>query len=122
MSATSIRTTSIHTILPLAVLTTTGMLAMDLFLPAVPALQRALGVSAAQGPLTVAMFLAGLAASQLVWGEALHRIGPRSCVRIGVWTLVAASFGCAVVPSIEPLLLLSFALVARSPARERGPG
>jgi hypothetical protein len=69
MSATSIHTTSIHTILPLAVLTATGMLAMDLFLPAVPAvpaLQRALGVSVAQGQLTVAVFLAGLAASQLV--------------------------------------------------------
>jgi MFS transporter, DHA1 family, multidrug resistance protein len=64
-------TATIRTVLPLSVVTATSMLALDLYLPAVPILQSelAIGVTAAQA--SVAIFLAGLAASQLLWGEAL---------------------------------------------------
>lgn len=82
------------------------MLAMDLYLPAVPTMQRGLGLSVAQGQATVAVFLAGLAASQLVWGEALHRFGPRACVKAGLWVLIAASFGCALAPELWSLLAM----------------
>jgi MFS family permease len=99
-------TASVRTILPLAVITCTSMLAMDLYLPAVPTMQRGLGLSVAQGQATVAVFLAGLAASQLVWGEALHRFGPRACVKAGLWVLIAASFGCALAPGLGSLLAM----------------
>lgn len=82
------------------------MLAMDLYLPAVPTMQRGLGLSVVQGQATVAVFLAGLAASQLVWGEALHRFGPRACVKAGLWVLIAASFGCAMAPELWSLLAM----------------
>ena len=97
---------SLRTLLPLALLTGTSMLAMDLFLPAVPALQSdlAVGVTAAQA--TVAVFLLGLAASQLLWGELLNRIGPRRCVWWSVGLLALASAGCALAPGIEILLAL----------------
>ncbi len=97
---------SVRTILPLAVITCTSMLAMDLYLPAVPTMQRGLGLSVAEGQATVAVYLAGLAASQLVWGEALHRIGPRTCVKVGLWMLIAASFGCALAPELWSLLAM----------------
>lgn len=100
------RSPSIRTVLPLSLVTATGMLAMDLYLPAVPALQAdlAIGVTAAQA--TVAVFLAGLALSQLLWGEALNRLGPRRCLQWGVLALVLASAGCALAPDIETLLAL----------------
>src|SRR5687768_17261154 len=98
--------TAIRTVLPLAALTGTSMLAMDLFLPAVPALQAALGIDVERAQASVAVFLGGLAASQLVWGEALNRIGPRRCVLIGVTILVLASVGCALAPGIEWLLVM----------------
>jgi DHA1 family bicyclomycin/chloramphenicol resistance-like MFS transporter len=98
--------TSVRTILPLAIITCTSMLAMDLVLPAVPVLQRDLGISVAQGQATIAVFLAGLACSQLVWGEALHRFGPRACVKAGLWLLVAASVGSAVAPELNSLLAM----------------
>jgi DHA1 family bicyclomycin/chloramphenicol resistance-like MFS transporter len=60
-----------RTTLPLAVVACTSMLAMDLFLPAVPTLQRALAVDVERAQATVAIFLADLAASQLLWTEAL---------------------------------------------------
>jgi len=94
---------SIRIILPLATITCTSMLAMDLYLPAVPTLQRALNVSVTQSQGTIAVFLLGLAASQLLWGEVLTRVGPRRCVRAGVGLLVLASIGCALAANIGVL-------------------
>jgi predicted MFS family arabinose efflux permease len=95
---------SVRTILPLSLVTCTSMLAMDLVLPAVPTLQVALGTDVTRAQATVSIFLVGLAASQLLWGEALTRIGPRRSVRVGVWLLVVASVGCALSRNIEELL------------------
>lgn len=97
---------SVRTILPLAIITCTSMLAMDLYLPAVPVLQRELGISVPQGQATIAVFLAGLACSQLVWGEALHRFGPRACVQAGLWLLIASSLGGALAPELNSLLAM----------------
>jgi len=104
MSDTAGSRAAVRTLLPLALLTGTSMLAMDLFLPAVPTLQAHLhtGVTHAQG--TIAIYLAGLAASQLLWGELLNRLGPRGCVWWSVSLLALASAGCALAPSIEVLL------------------
>ena len=79
---------------------------MDLFLPAVPALQQGLGITVAQGQLAVALFLAGLAGSQLLWGEALDRYGPRRCVGAGVAVLVVSSVGCALARDLTELLVM----------------
>lgn len=79
---------------------------MDLFLPAVPALQQGLGVTVAQGQLAVVLFLAGLAGSQLLWGEALARYGPRRCVGAGVAVLVVSSVGCALARDLTGLLVM----------------
>jgi MFS transporter, DHA1 family, multidrug resistance protein len=95
---------SIRTLAPLALLTGASMLAMDLFLPAVPTLQGALGITVTQAQATIAVFLAGLAGSQLLWGEALNRLGPRRCVMIGIGLLIGASIACALAPGIEMLL------------------
>ena len=100
---------SVRTVLPLALLTGTSMLAMDLFLPAVPSLQMALGASVTLAQATVALFLAGLAASQLVWGELMTRLGPRRCVLLGMLLLAATGWGCALSPGIEWLLAMRFA-------------
>jgi DHA1 family bicyclomycin/chloramphenicol resistance-like MFS transporter len=97
---------SVRTVLPLALVTCTSMLAMDLFLPAVPALQQGLGVTVAQGQLAVVLFLAGLAGSQLLWGEALARYGPRRCVGAGVAVLVVSSVGCALARDLTGLLVM----------------
>lgn len=96
----------VRTILPLSIVTCTSMLAMDLYLPAVPLLQRSLGIDVTLAQATVAVFLAGLAASQLLWAEAMTRLGPRRSVHLGVWLLVLGSVGCALAPNIELLLAM----------------
>jgi MFS transporter, DHA1 family, multidrug resistance protein len=97
---------SIRTILPLAFVTGVSMAAMDLYLPAVPALQTGMGISVPLAQATVAVYLAGLAGAQLLWGELLNRLGPRLCIQIGLLLLVLTSLGCAVAPNIETLLAL----------------
>jgi MFS family permease len=96
----------VRAVLPLTLITGTSMLAMDLYLPAVPALQASLGVGVSLAQATVALFLAGLAASQLLWGEALTRWGPRRCLLASMALLVLTGFGCALAPGIEALLVL----------------
>ncbi|MFG6413415.1 MFS transporter [Roseateles sp. DC23W] len=97
---------SIRTILPLAFVTGVSMAAMDLYLPAVPALQVGMGISISLAQATVAVFLVGLAAAQLLWGEWLNRLGPRRCMQIGLALLALTSLGCALAPNIETLLVM----------------
>lgn len=97
---------AIRTVLPLTLVTATSMLAMDLYLPAVPVLQADLGIQVTAAQATVAVFLAGLAASQLLWGEALNRLGPRRCLQWGISALVLSSAACAMAPGIETLLMM----------------
>lgn len=97
---------SIRTILPLALVTGVSMAAMDLYLPAVPALQRGMDISVPLAQATIAVYLAGLAAAQLLWGELLNRLGPRRCIELGLALLALTSLGCALAPNIETLLML----------------
>jgi len=97
---------SIRTILPLAFVTGVSMAAMDLYLPAVPALQLGLGISVPLAQATIAVYLAGLAGAQLLWGELLNRLGPRRCMEVGLALLALTSLGCALAPDIEVLLVL----------------
>ena len=92
----------------MALVTCTSMLTMDLYLPAIPGLLQGLGISVEQGQATVALFLAGLALSQLVWGAALHRFGPRRCVVVGITGLLGATLGCALATNGTTLLAMRF--------------
>jgi len=99
---------SIRTILPLAFVTGVSMAAMDLYLPAVPALQNGMGISIALAQATVAVYLAGTAGGQLLWGELLNRLGPRLCVEIGLALLALTSLGCALAPDARTLIAMRF--------------
>lgn len=99
---------AIRTILPLAFVTGVSMAAMDLYLPAVPALQVGLGISVPLAQATIAVYLVGLAGAQLLWGALLNRLGPRRCIEVSLVLLALASLGCALAPGIEVLLVLRF--------------
>src|SRR5262249_55539832 len=85
---------------PLALVTGTSMLATDLYLPAVPVLQKSLGIAVSAAQATVAVFFAGLALSQLAWGESLNRLGPRRCIVIGGSGVALLSGAGALGPSV----------------------
>lgn len=79
-------------------------MSIDMYLPSLPALTAELGGTAAQAGQTVAVFFAGLAAGQLVFGPLSDRLGRRPPVLLGVAVYVAASLGCALAGSMEQLL------------------
>lgn len=93
------------TALPLASLTAVGMLATDFYLPAVPTLPSLLGGSVTQAQATLAVFMAALAISQLLWGWALDKFGERPMILLGMIMLGGASMLCALAPDIHILLI-----------------
>ncbi|WP_235927616.1 multidrug effflux MFS transporter [Sandarakinorhabdus rubra] len=89
-------------------LTAFGAVTIDLYLPALPAIARDYGVSAAAVQLTLSTFFVGMAVGQLFFGPLSDRIGRRPAILIGCAVYVVASLACALAPSIEALVIGRF--------------
>ncbi|MBN9686985.1 MULTISPECIES: CmlA/FloR family chloramphenicol efflux MFS transporter [unclassified Corallococcus] len=67
-------------------------LAMDIYLPVVPAMTGVLGTSASIIQLTLSLYMAMLGAGQLVFGPLSDRIGRRRVLLGGAWAFATTSF------------------------------
>lgn len=67
----------------------------DLYLPAMPAMSRALGADAGLIELTVSGYLVGFSLGQLLWGPISDRYGRRLPVALGMVLFIIGSAGCA---------------------------
>jgi DHA1 family bicyclomycin/chloramphenicol resistance-like MFS transporter len=112
----------------LGALTAMGPVAIDMYLPSLPAMGLALHASPKQTQATVTAFLAGMAIGQVFYGSASDRLGRRGPIIAGALIYVAASICCALATS--PLLLIvsravqalgacAGAVVARAVVRDR---
>ena len=90
-------------------LTALAPMSIDLYLPAFPEVTRHFGVGQATVQLTMTACLAGLALGQLLAGPCSDAMGRRRPLLIGLVVYVAASVGCALVPSVA--VLTGFRLV-----------
>jgi MFS family permease len=92
-------------IVPLAALTAIGMLAIDLYLPALPYLAEELhtGLPTIQG--TISVYMIALALSQLVWGAIADKLGMRVTLLAGIAFEIAASIACALASNITLLIV-----------------
>lgn len=106
-------------------------LAVDMYLPGWPDIQRTLETSASAVQLTLTTFLLGIAVGQLVAGPLSDRTGRRLPLLVGVAGFVAASVACALAPTIGALVVLRFVQgfaggagisVARAIVRDLGDG
>ena len=91
----SLTNRSLWVVAPLAAVSASGMLAMDMFVPALPELPADLRASVSLAQATVAVFFAALAGSQLFWGELFTRLGPRRTIVLSTLALAVTSAGCA---------------------------
>lgn len=89
-------------------LTALGPLAIDMYLPSLPAIGADLRAPSAEIQSTVAAFLAGMAVGQLFYGPASDRLGRKSPILVGLVIFIAASAGCALATSGEMLVGLRF--------------
>ena len=98
-----IRPTSFAFTVLLAGMTALPALSIDMSLPALPILQQRFAVGAGEAGLTLSLFMAGFAASQLVLGPLSDRIGRRPVLlgAVGLYTLGALL--CALSPSMALL-------------------
>ncbi len=99
---------TVKLVLILMSLAIVGPLSIDMYLPALPELQRDLGASASQVQLSLSACLLGLASGQLVSGPLSDRFGRRPPVLVGLAGFVLMSFLCSIAPSIAVLILCRF--------------
>lgn len=95
-------------IIILGSMTSFAPLGTDMYLPALPTLQRVFGASSLAVQATLSAFFAGFAVGQLVFGPITDRFGRRPPLYAGLLLFVAASLGCALAPSVEILTGLRF--------------
>jgi DHA1 family bicyclomycin/chloramphenicol resistance-like MFS transporter len=79
-------------------------LGINMYLPSMPAMARALSVDYATIQLTLSLYLAAMAVGQLVLGPLSDRLGRRPVLLVGLVTFVGGSLICSAAQSIELLI------------------
>lgn len=83
-------------------------LAMDIYLPVVPAMPGILGTSPAVVQLTLSLYMVMLGFGQIIFGPISDRIGRRPVLISGAILFAAASFGLALSSAATPFVALRF--------------
>ena len=89
----------------LAAISLIGPLAVHLFMPVIPAVRAALGLSASLAQLTFSIALFGMAISTLFYGSLSDRYGRRPVLLSGLALFLVGSALSAVATSVVPLVL-----------------
>jgi DHA1 family bicyclomycin/chloramphenicol resistance-like MFS transporter len=98
----------VRTAIVLGLLSVVGPLAIDMYLPALPAIGRDLGAADAVIQQSLLAFLAAVAVGQLVYGPLSDMFGRKPPLYAGIALFTLASIGCALAPSAELLILFRF--------------
>ncbi|MEQ8396276.1 multidrug effflux MFS transporter [Thalassobaculum sp.] len=85
-----------------------NQMSMGLYLPSMPTMAGALGTTVGQVQLTLTVFIAGFAVSQLVWGPVTDRFGRRPALLVGLACFTVASIACAFAATVEQLIAYRF--------------
>jgi DHA1 family bicyclomycin/chloramphenicol resistance-like MFS transporter len=84
-------------------------LAMDIYLPSMPAMTRALAATPDEVQLTLSIYMFGWGAAQLVAGPLSDRFGRRPALSAGLVLFTLASIVCALSRDIGTLIAARFA-------------
>src|SRR3569832_1445471 len=94
------------TVIPIALATISAMLAVDLYLPAIPSLPHLLGGTPADAQYSLAAFMATFAIGQLLFGVLGDRFDRRVVLRVALITLALTSLLAGMAQSITQLIVL----------------
>jgi DHA1 family bicyclomycin/chloramphenicol resistance-like MFS transporter len=82
-------------ILTVAMLSAFGLIASDVYLPAMPSMTTEFGVADWQMPQTISFYLLALAIAQLAYGPVSDRKGRKPVLLAGITLYIVGSLGCA---------------------------
>lgn len=88
----------------LVTITLIGPLAVHMYIPIMPTIQQAFGVSTVLTTLTFSMVLFVMAFGTLIYGSASDRYGRKPVLMVGLFLFVAGSAICAVAWNFEVLI------------------
>ena len=94
--------------LVLGLLSAIGPFAIDMYLPALPAIGRALHADEHQVQLSLMAFFLSFALSQIVYGPASDMVGRKPPLYFGIALFALGSIGCALAPDIRWLVAFRF--------------
>ncbi len=89
----------------LVAITALGPLAMQIFLPSLPAIQLDLGVSAGLAQLVFSLSMGAIAISMLVYGPLSDRFGRRPVLMVGLGLFLIGSLVATLAPNIAWLIV-----------------
>jgi MFS transporter, DHA1 family, multidrug resistance protein len=92
----------------LGLLSVVGPLAIDMYLPALPAIGADLGATDARIQQSLMAFLGAFAIGQLIYGPLSDMFGRKPPLYFGLGLFVLASIGSAFAPSAEVLIVFRF--------------
>jgi MFS transporter, DHA1 family, multidrug resistance protein len=92
----------------LSFLTALGPLSMDMYLPSLPDISRALHAPILDVQLTISSYLFGFAVGQIFYGPISDRIGRKPVLLTALVLYGFASVGCALAQSVHGLIALRF--------------
>ena len=101
---TTISATPRPSFIILVAISAIGPLALNLFIPSMPGLEKTFGVPYGTVQLTLTLYLIGMAVCQLIYGPASDRFGRRPMLLAGLSLFFIASVLAAIAPTIETLI------------------
>jgi MFS transporter, DHA1 family, multidrug resistance protein len=105
---TPFRATSPVSIVMLTLMAALGQMSVSLYLPSMPRMTEALDTSMGMVQLTLTVFFAGFAASQLLVGPVSDRLGRRPVLLLGLLVFMVASLACMLSVSVSQLIAARF--------------
>lgn len=94
----------VHLLLVLSGMMSLGSLSTDMYLPALPTLAQAFGVTVGTVQLTLTTFLIGFCSGQLIWGPIGDRFGRRGPAAAGLAIFALGSVGCALSGTVGQMI------------------
>jgi DHA1 family bicyclomycin/chloramphenicol resistance-like MFS transporter len=85
-----------------------GPFAIDMYLPAFPMIAKDIGAAIGSVQITLAIFLLGLAAGQILWGTLSDHVGRRAPLLSGCLLFSCMAIVCATAHSIHTLIAARF--------------
>ncbi|MET0520283.1 MAG: multidrug effflux MFS transporter [Burkholderiaceae bacterium] len=90
--------------LVLGLLSAVGPFAIDMYLPALPAIGRSLGAGSADVQMSLTAFFLSLGLGQLLYGPVSDMVGRKPPLYFGLGLFAATSIGCALATDIHTLI------------------